>query len=78
MIPYAYFDSIYSILNDSTIVLTEDTAPEDVDGWDSVTHVIHVTALEEKYDVKLFLRERMCWETIGDLADIILNKVKNG
>ena len=70
--------TVRDIMDDKSLVISEDTAPEDVDGWDSVTHVNLVTALEEKYDVKLSLREMMSWETVGDLADTILNKVQNG
>ncbi|MCR5547209.1 MAG: acyl carrier protein [Bacteroidales bacterium] len=69
---------VRDILDDRTLSIVADTAPEDVDGWDSVTHVKLVTALEEKYDVKLSLREMMSWETVGDLVDTILNKVQNG
>jgi acyl carrier protein len=68
---------VSDILDDKSLVVSEDTAPEDVDGWDSVTHVNLVTALEEKYDVKFSLREMMSWETIGDLADTLLVKVHN-
>jgi len=68
---------VRSILDENALTITEETAPEDVDGWDSVTHVNLVSALEEKYDVKLSLREMMSWETVGDLADTIIAKLQD-
>lgn len=70
-------ESVHAVLDDSAVVLTEDTMPEDVDGWDSVTHVNLISALEEKFGIKFSLREMMSWETIGDLARMIMEKTQD-
>lgn len=64
-------EMVRNILDDQSIVLGEEMTVEDIDGWDSLTHVQLSSSIEEVYSVKLTLREMMSWETIGELADCI-------
>ena len=66
---------ITGILEDEGVVIEENTAPEDIDGWDSVTHIQLVSELEKQYGIKLTLKEVMSWESIGELIDVILSKL---
>lgn len=66
---------IREILGDSSLAIDDMSTPDDIDGWDSVTHVSVVSAIETKYDIKLTLRETMSWETIGELAETVKNKL---
>ena len=66
---------IVNILEDESLVIVESTAPEDIDDWDSVTHIQLVSELEKAYGIKLTLKEVMSWESIGDLIDVILSKL---
>lgn len=60
-------------LND--LVLTDETTAEDVEGWDSLSHVQLVAAMEEAFGIEFKSREILSWENVGDLIDSIQKKV---
>ncbi|WP_127138966.1 acyl carrier protein [Flagellimonas oceanensis] len=61
-------------LGHESFELNDDTSAKDVDGWDSVTHMMLINEIEEKYDIKFSLVELMGLENISDLIKIILEK----
>ncbi|MCQ2130013.1 MAG: acyl carrier protein [Bacteroidales bacterium] len=68
-------ETIRVVLDDDSIVVDGQSAPDEINGWDSVTHVSLISAIEAKYGVKLSLRESMSWETLGELAETIAGKI---
>jgi acyl carrier protein len=40
------------ILEDDTIVLTEQTSAADLDAWDSLNHIQIITAVEKFYNIR--------------------------
>ena len=57
------------------LVLTDETTADDVEEWDSLSHVQLVAAMEEAFGIEFKSREILSWENIGDLIDSIENKV---
>ena len=57
------------------LVLTDETTAEDVEGWDSLSHVQLVAAMEEAFGIEFKSREILSWDNIGDLIDCIEKKV---
>ena len=55
---------VAEMLDDDTLVLTAETAPRDVPGWDSLAHVGIVFALEEEFGV------RLSDDILGEVANI--------
>lgn len=74
-------DSLKSIFTDtlghSSFELEDDTTAKDVDGWDSVTHMMLINEIEKKYDIKFSLMDLMNLENIGSLVRAIRNKVQS-
>jgi len=65
-------NSIFSeVFEDESIRLTEQTTAPDVEGWDSLTHIQVVTAVEKHYGIKFKLSEIMKFKNIGDLCACI-------
>ena len=62
-------------LGQSNLVLTDETTAEDVDGWDSLSHVQLVAAMEEAFGIEFKSREILSWDNVGDLIDSIEKKV---
>lgn len=60
-------------LND--LVLTDETTADDVEEWDSLSHVQLVVALEKAFNVKFTSREILSWDNVGDLVDCIDKKI---
>lgn len=59
------------ILDDEKIVLTEETTAEDIEEWDSLTHVQIVAEIQKEFDIKFSAKEMLLWENVGDIIDAI-------
>ena len=57
------------------LVLTDETTADDVEEWDSLSHVQLVVALEKAFTVKFTSREILSWDNVGDLVDCIDKKI---
>lgn len=56
------------------LVLTDETTADDVEEWDSLSHVQLVVALEKSFEIKFTSREILSWDNVGDLIDCIEKK----
>ena len=57
------------------LVLADETTAEDVDGWDSLSHVQLVAVMEDDFGIEFSSREILSWDNVGDLIDSIQKKV---
>ena len=65
-------EAIYrDILNDDSIVLSEDTTADDIEDWDSLTHVQIVAEIQNVFNIKFSAKEILLWENVGDIIDAI-------
>lgn len=65
------------VLDNDAIVLNEHTVANDVEEWDSLSHIQLVVAIEKKFKIKFTTAEITGWKNIGDLTNnamIKLNK----
>ena len=62
-------------LEKEDLVLTDETTADDVDGWDSLSHVQLVAAMKEAFGIEFKSREILSWDNVGDLIDSIQKKV---
>jgi len=58
-------------LDDETIILTPETTAEDIDDWDSLTHIMLVVAVEKQFKVKFTSNEILSWKNVGEMMDCI-------
>ena len=57
------------------LALNDETTADDVEEWDSLSHVQLVVALEKAFGIKFTSREILSWDNVGDLVDCISKKV---
>ena len=70
-------DTIFrEILKNDTITLGRETTAKDVDGWDSLTNMRLITAIEKYYDIRFGLREILKFKNVGELCASIQAKKK--
>lgn len=62
-------------LGQNNLELNDETTAEDVDGWDSLSHVQLVAVMEDAFGIEFSSREILSWDNIGDLIDSIQKKV---
>lgn len=60
--------------DDSILIRTEMTA-NDIDGWDSLSHVNLITAVEARFKIRFTQKELLTFKNIGDLYKSIESKV---
>jgi acyl carrier protein len=62
-------------LGQDDIVLNDETTAEDVDGWDSLSHVQLVAVMEDAFGIEFSSREILSWDNVGDLINTIEKKI---
>ncbi len=62
-------------LDEQDIVLNFDTTANDVEGWDSLTHIHLVVSIEKHFKVRFTSKEIQSWKNIGELSDGIIAKL---
>ena len=63
------------VLDVPDLRLSPETKAADVDGWDSLAHINLVTAVETLYKIKFALGELQDLKNVGDMADLIVEKL---
>jgi acyl carrier protein len=56
-----------AVFDTPDLVITLQTAANDVDGWDSLSHVNLILAVEHRFQVRLGTRELLAMKNVGDL-----------
>ena len=64
------------ILEHNNFQLEDQTSAKDVDGWDSITHMMIITEIEELYQIKFKLMDLMSMNTISDLIRAVEKEVE--
>lgn len=69
------FQDLTVILEDvmdvEDVVLTDDTTADDVEEWDSLSHVRLIVAIEKKYGIKFTNAEIASLTRVKDIIDMI-------
>jgi acyl carrier protein len=64
------------VLDLPELQLTRLSNASNVEGWDSLSHVNLVMAIEKKYKIKIALGELQDLKNVGEMADLIQKKLK--
>jgi acyl carrier protein len=65
----------HETFGDNTIILRDDMTASDVENWDSLTHMIMITKVEEVFGIRFKLRELNKLKNVGDLCNTIAEKL---
>lgn len=62
------------VLDNEDIVLTEDSCADDIEEWDSLSHVQLIVAIEKNLGIKFTSKEILSWNNVGQMIDSITSK----
>lgn len=67
-------DIFRDVLDNDEIELTLDMSANDIEEYDSLSHIQLVVAIEKLFGIKFTAKEIMTWENIGEMVDCIASK----
>ena len=67
-------DVFRMVFDDETLVVSEATTANDVDGWDSLTHINLVMAVEAMFRIQFSAKDLGSLRNVGDLLGVIESK----
>jgi acyl carrier protein len=64
-----------TVLKDDRLVLEDRMTANDVDKWDSLSHVLLITDIEESFGIKFKLKELNRMRNVGEMINLIISKL---
>jgi len=64
-----------NMFSDNSLVLTNELTANDVQNWDSLSHMLLVSEIEDSFSIKFKLKDLNKMRNVGDMVDIIISKL---
>lgn len=64
------------VFEDDTIQITDEMTADDIDGWDSLSHVNLIVAVETQFNIRFSQKELLTFKNVGDLRRTIESKIQ--
>ncbi len=59
------------VFDDESISVTRETTADDVEDWDSLTHVTLIGEVEDAFSMRFMMKEVVSMKKVGEMIDII-------
>ena len=63
------------VFDNEDLVITVVTVAEDIEEWDSLSHIQLTKDIEKQFGIKLTAREIMSWDNVGEMVEAIQCKL---
>lgn len=64
------------VFDDESIEISDSTTANDIEAWDSLEHITLISAVEKAFKMRFTMREVSGMKNVGEMADILLERVK--
>ena len=64
------------VFDDENITVNDKTTANDIEDWDSLEHINLIVAIENEFKIKFNMGEVTTMKNVGEMVDIIINKLK--
>lgn len=71
---YTKLEEIFEDVFDERISLSESTTADDVEDWDSLTHITLMAAVEQEFGIKFSMKEVSSMKNVGEMVSIIVSR----
>lgn len=68
-------DVFRDVFTDAGLVVYDEMQAKDVQGWDSLTHISLIMAIEEAFGIRFTTREVMGFQNVGEMLACLRGKV---
>jgi len=68
-------DVFRNVFDDDAIVIIPETSADDIEGWDSLSHVNLIIAVELKFNIEFTQQEIRSFSNVGEMEKCIENKL---
>ena len=62
------------VLDLDEVELTDETSADDIEEWDSLSHIQLIVAIEKEFKLKFTSKEIMSWKNVGEMVNCIITK----
>lgn len=62
------------LFNNGSLIIKDELTANDVVGWDSLSHMLLISEIENSFSITLKLKELNKMRNVGDMINIILSK----
>ncbi len=63
------------VFGDDSIRISDEMTAKDIDGWDSLTHVNLIVAVEKRFKIAFTTKEVVSLRNVGDFYGLIVKKL---
>ncbi len=68
-------NDVFSDVFDEEITVTAATTADDIEDWDSLTHITLIAEVEDTFGLKFSMKEVLGMQNVGEMVDIIAGKL---
>ncbi len=65
------------VFDDENLIVSDNTTADDVEGWDSLTHLSLVSELENMFNIRFTMGEIQKSRNLGELVDVIMKRMND-
>lgn len=69
-------DVCRDVFEDENLAITDETTADDIEEWDSLTHLSLIDEIEQEYDIAFTLDETTKSKNIGELVDATIKHIE--
>lgn len=70
-------DIFIDVLDNEEIKLIDETTADDVDEWDSLSHIQLIVAIEKQLKIQFTSKEILSWKNVREMINCIAKKLEN-
>lgn len=74
---YEKLTGVFSdVFDDDSIELHDSTTAADIEDWDSLTHIMLLSAIEDEFDIRFDMKAVQGLKNVGEMVDLIEGLLK--